>query len=421
MRAHERNWAGNLTYSAARIHRPTTVAEVQAIVRASSKLRALGSRHSFNTIADTPEDLVSLEGLNRIVALDRERGTVTVEAGIKYGHLGTELHEQGFALHNLASLPHISVAGACATATHGSGDRNGNLATAVTALEFVAADGELVRLSREQDGDTFLGAVVHLGALGVITQMTLAIEPSFAVQQDVYIDLPVEQLEANYEAIESDAYSVSLFTNWQGTAVGEIWLKRRLPDGVARPMAPEFFGATLAANALHPIPALSAESCTIQGGEPGPWHERLPHFRMNFTPSSGDEIQTEYFVPRQHAISAMRAITAIRDQLAPVLMISEVRTIAADELWMSPCYQQECVGLHFTWHPNTPGVQALLPTLEAQLAPFEPRPHWGKVFAMPAAQVQARYPRLGDFRALLERYDPAGKFRNAFIETYIFG
>lgn len=421
MSAHERNWAGNLTYSSVRIHRPTTVAEVQEIVRSSSKLRALGSRHSFNTIADTPEDLVSLEGLSRIVALDRERGTVTVEAGIKYGHLGTYLHGEGFALHNLASLPHISVAGACATATHGSGDRNGNLATAVTALEFVAADGELVRLSREADGDAFLGAVVHLGALGVITQMTLAIEPTYTVQQDVYVDLPVAQLEANYEAIESDAYSVSLFTNWQGDAVGEIWLKRRLPDGVARAMAPEFFGAMLAANALHPIPALSAANCTVQGGEPGPWHERLPHFRMDFTPSSGDEIQTEYFVPRPHAVAAMRAITAIRDQLAPVLMISEVRTLAADELWMSPCYRQECVALHFTWHPNAAAVQAVLPTLEAQLAPFEPRPHWGKVFAMPAAQVQARYPRLGDFRALVQQYDPAGKFRNAFIDTYIFG
>lgn len=417
----ERNWAGNLAYSAARFHRPATVEQVQAIVRASSKLRALGSRHSFNTIADTPADLVSLERLDKLVALDRERGTVTVEAGIKYGHLGAYLHGEGFALHNMASLPHISVAGACATATHGSGDRNGNLATAVTALEFVAADGELVALSRERDGDTFLGAVVGLGALGVVTRMTLAVEPAFSVQQEVYVDLPVAQLEANFEAIESGAYSVSLFTDWQRDAVNEVWLKRRLPGDAALPVAAELFGATLATNALHPIAALSAESCTIQEGIPGPWHERLPHFRMEFTPSSGDELQTEYFVPRHHALAAMRAVAALRDRLAPVLMISEVRTIAADALWMSPCYGQECVGLHFTWQPNWTAVQALLPLIEQQLAPFEPRPHWGKVFTMPAAQVQARYPRLADFRALLRQYDPQGKFRNAFVDTYIFG
>lgn len=417
----ERNWAGNLAYSAARFHRPATVEQVQAIVRASSKLRALGSRHSFNTIADTPADLVSLERLDKLVALDRERGTVTVEAGIKYGHLGAYLHGEGFALHNMASLPHISVAGACATATHGSGDRNGNLATAVTALEFVAADGELVALSRERDGDTFLGAVVGLGALGVVTRMTLAVEPAFSVQQDVYVELPVAQLEANFEAIESGAYSVSLFTDWQRNTVNEVWLKRRLPGDAALPVAAELFGATLATNALHPIAALSAESCTIQEGIPGPWHERLPHFRMEFTPSSGDELQTEYFVPRHHALAAMRAVAALRDRLAPVLMISEVRTIAADALWMSPCYGQECVGLHFTWQPNWTAVQALLPLIEQQLAPFEPRPHWGKVFTMPAAQVQARYPRLADFRALLRQYDPQGKFRNAFVDTYIFG
>lgn len=417
----ERNWAGNLAYSAARFHRPATVEQVQAIVRASSKLRALGSRHSFNTIADTPADLVSLERLDKLVALDRERGTVTVEAGIKYGHLGAYLHGEGFALHNMASLPHISVAGACATATHGSGDRNGNLATAVTALEFVAADGELVALSRERDGDTFLGAVVGLGALGVVTRMTLAVEPAFSVQQEVYVDLPVAQLEANFEAIESGAYSVSLFTDWQRNTVNEVWLKRRLPGDAALPVAAELFGATLATNALHPIAALSAESCTIQEGIPGPWHERLPHFRMEFTPSSGDELQTEYFVPRHHALAAMRAVAALRDRLAPVLMISEVRTIAADALWMSPCYGQECVGLHFTWQPNWTAVQALLPLIEQQLAPFEPRPHWGKVFTMPAAQVQARYPRLADFRALLRQYDPQGKFRNAFVDTYIFG
>ncbi|HNP74469.1 MAG TPA: FAD-binding protein [Kouleothrix sp.] len=420
MSAHERNWAGNLAYRAARIHRPRSLDELRATVRGSSSLRALGSRHSFNRIADTPGDLVSLEALNRVVALDRERGTVTVQAGIKYGDLCAFLHAEGFALHNLASLPHISVAGACATATHGSGERNGNLATAVTAIELVAADGELVSLARERDGEAFLGAVVSLGALGVAASVTLAIEPAFAVQQEVYVGLPAARLEDSFDAIVASAYSVSLFTDWQGDTVSEVWLKRRLPGGAALPVAGELFGAALAPGPLHPIAALSAENCTVQGGVPGPWHQRLPHFRMEFTPSSGDELQTEYFVPRPHAVAAMRAVAALREQLAPLLMISEVRTIAADELWMSPCYRQACVGLHFTWRPDEPGVLGLLPALEAQLAPFEPRPHWGKLFTMPAAQLQPHYPRLADFRALAQQYDPRGKFRNAFIDSYIF-
>lgn len=421
MSTQERNWAGNLTYHAARVHRPETVEHVQELVRGSSKVRAVGSRHSFNTIADTHDDLISLEGLNRIVSLDAERRSVTVEAGIKYGDLGVYLQREGFALHNMASLPHISVAGACATATHGSGDNNGNLATAVSGLTFVNAEGELVTLSREKDGDQFQGAVVSLGGLGIIVHMTLDIEPSFNVQQEVYVDLPVNQLEAHFDEIESNAYSVSLFTDWQNDSVNEVWLKRRLTDANPAAMADTFYGSTLASCMLHPIAALSAENCTIQEGIPGSWNDRLPHFRMEFTPSSGEELQTEYFVPRKHAIAAMQAITAMRDKIAPFLMISEVRTIAADTLWMSPCYEQPGVGLHFTWKMDWPNVQKLLPQIEEQLAPFEARPHWGKLFTMPAARVQSLYKRLPDFQKLLHYHDAQGKFRNAFLDKYIFG
>src|SRR5215212_3574935 len=190
MLENRRNWAGNYTYSAARFHAPETVEQLQELVSRSSKLRALGSRHSFNGIADTTEDQISMEHFDQVLALDRERGTVTVEAGIKYGQLGQYLHSQGYALHNMASLPHISLAGACATATHGSGDDNGNLAIAVAALEMVTANGDVVVLSRDQHPEQFPGAVVGLGGLGVVTKMTLDMVPMFAMQQEVYENLP---------------------------------------------------------------------------------------------------------------------------------------------------------------------------------------------------------------------------------------
>jgi xylitol oxidase len=421
MLENRRNWAGNYTYSAARLHAPDTIEQLQELVKRSSKLRVLGSRHSFNGIADTTEDQVSLAQFNRVLGIDTERSTVTIEGGITYGQLGQYLHGQGYALHNLASLPHISVAGACATATHGSGNDNGNLATAVAAIELITADGNLATLSRDRDGEAFQGAVVGLGGLGVITKMTLDIRPTFAVQQEVYENLPVAQLDEHFEDIVSSAYSVSLFTDWGKGRVNQVWLKRHVANNTALELAPTFFEATLAAKQRHPIDSLSGDPCTPQMGAPGPWHERLPHFRMDETPSNGEELQTEYFVPRQHAVAAFRAIAELHEQIAALLMISEVRTVAADTLWMSMCYQQASVGFHFTWKRNWPEVQQILPAIEARLAPFGARPHWGKLFTMSPAQVQSLYPKLSDFQQLLRSYDPQGKFRNAFVDTYIFG
>ncbi|HJZ49440.1 MAG TPA: FAD-binding protein [Roseiflexaceae bacterium] len=414
------NWAGNYTYSAARLHAPKTIAEIQEVVTRSRKLRALGSRHSFNNIADSPEDMVSLEHLNRVLTFDHERRTVTVEGGIKYGQLCGQLHQAGYALHNLASLPHISVAGACATATHGSGDSNGNLATALSALEIVTADGEVVAVSRDQHAQ-FKGAVVSLGGLGVVTKITLDIVPTFEVRQDVYENLPLARLEDHFEEIVSSAYSVSLFTDWQNERVNQVWVKRRVEEGAAVAAPSELFGATLAPADRHPIASLSAEPCTPQMDIAGPWHERLPHFRMEFTPSSGEELQSEYMVPRQHALAAIQAIDRIREHVAPLLQISELRTIAADDLWMSTCYQQASVAIHFTWKKDWPAVSQLLPLIEEQLAPFGARPHWGKLFTMPPKRLQSLYAKLPDFQTLLRTYDPQGKFRNPFLDTYIFG
>ncbi|HEY0071071.1 MAG TPA: FAD-binding protein, partial [Chloroflexia bacterium] len=374
------NWAGTYTYAAPRLHYPETVEQVQELVRRSSKLKVLGSRHSFNDIADTSGDLVSLDRLgtsDHLLALDRKRHTATISAAARYGQINRQLHGEGYALRNLASLPHISVAGACATATHGSGDRNGNLATSVSAMEFVAADGSVLILSREQDGELFNGAVVALGGLGVITKLTLDVVPAFDMRQDAYENLPFAQLVDHFEEIVSRADSVSLFTRWRDDLVDHLWFKRRVTDGDDFTPAPELFGATLARTHLHPIPGLSTEACTEQMGIRGPWFERLPHFRLDFTPSSGEELQSEYLVPRHNAVAAISAISSLSERLAPLLQISEVRTIAADDLWMSPCYRQACVGIHFTWHKDWEGVRRLLPVIEEQLAPLETRPHWG--------------------------------------------
>ncbi|HZJ24353.1 MAG TPA: FAD-binding protein [Anaerolineales bacterium] len=415
------NWAGNYTYLAAQFHQPETVEQIQELVIRSSRLKALGTRHSFNDIADSPGDLISLEHFDQIVALDRERRTVTVEAGVRYGRLARWLDGEGYALHNLASLPHISVAGACATATHGSGDRHGNLATAVSAMEMVTGNGDVIVLSREKNRAQFQGAVVGLGGLGVITRLTLDISPTFEMRQDVYENLPLAQLEDHFDELFSSVYSVSLFTDWHNASFNQVWLKRHVTDGASVEMESELFGATLATSHLHPIASLSAENCTEQMGVYGPWFERLPHFRMDFTPSSGEELQSEYLVPRQHAFAALRTIDQFREHIAPLLQISEVRSIAADDFWMSPCYKQACVGIHFTWKKDWPAVSNVLPIIEDQLAVFDARPHWAKLFTVSPARIQSLYEKLPDFQGLLQNYDPQGKFRNVFLDKYIWG
>jgi len=424
--APELNWAGNYRYTAPAIHRPHTLEEVQEVVAGAANIRALGSRHSFNAIADSPGALISLENLDPGIRLDEEARTVTVSGGTRYGTVAEKLESNGYALPNLASLPHISVAGAVATATHGSGDANGNLATSVAALEIVAADGTVHHLSRGISPD-FDGAVVGLGALGVVTKVTLDIEPTFAVQQDVFEALPWDTVLGDFDAVTSSAYSVSLFTDWSGDAVAQSWLKSRVSGDAAGENAAAafsgaaFFGGNRATVAHHPLPGVSAENCTEQLGVPGPWSERLAHFRMAFTPSSGAELQSEFFVRREHAVAAISELRALSHRITPLLLVSEIRTVAADQLWLSTAYGRESVGFHFTWKPLQDQVEDLLPVIEEALAPLNARPHWGKLFHADATTVAGLYPRFADFKDLAERMDPEHKFRNAFLARKVFG
>ncbi|MGW3646321.1 FAD-binding protein [Streptomyces sp. NPDC000878] len=406
------NWAGNIIYTPKELHRPHTPAALRALVAESARVRVLGSGHSFNEIAEPGDGgvLLSLAALPPEIDVDTAARTVRVGGGVRYAELARVVHGRGLALHNMASLPHISVAGSVATGTHGSGVGNGSLAAPVREVELVTADGSTVTIARGEDG--FDGAVTALGALGVVTALTLDLEADFEVEQYVFTELPLDGLD--FEAVAGAAYSVSLFTDWRGPGFRQVWLKRRSDQTL-----PDFPWAAPATEAMHPVPGMPAVNCTEQFGVPGPWNERLPHFRAEFTPSSGEELQSEYLLPRPYALDALRSLDAIRDVVAPVLQVCEVRTIAADDQWLSPAHGRDSVAFHFTWVADTEAVLPVVRRVETALNPFGPRPHWGKVFAVPPEVLRGRYPRLPDFTALATSLDPSAKFTNAFVREML--
>ena len=383
------------------------------MVADAETIRPLGTRHSFSLVADSAGVLLSTENLNRVVEIGDQ--TVTVEPGIRYGDLSSALESHGLALPNLASLPHISVGGAIATGTHGSGARNPSLAAGIASLELVCADGSISRLQRGDED--FEGAVVSLGAIGLVTSASLDVVPSFELRQYVFEGLPWSTVETDLDAILEGGYSVSLFTLWSEPAIGQVWVKttERLDSQSS------FFGARAAKQPRHPIAGASSENCTEQLGVPGPSGERLPHFRLGFTPSSGAELQSEYVIARKHGADAVRELRRLGRAVSPLLLTSEIRSIAADTLWLSPFYEQDSIAIHFTWKPRLDRVLTLLPRIESALEPFGPRPHWGKLFTASAQDLEAVYPKLPDFRRLLQKRDPGGKFRNEFVARYVWG
>jgi xylitol oxidase len=413
------NWAGNVAYRATRLYRPGTIAEVQQIVRGHEKVKALGGRHSFSTIADTSGAMIALDRFDTVSAVDRAAGTVDVGAGVKYAQLCPRLLKQGFAVANLASLPHIAVVGACATATHGSG--TGNLATQVAGLELVDGRGEVVRLSAAANGDDLRGAVVGLGAIGIVTRVTLRVVAAFEVRQWVWENMPLPAFLDHFEEIMSAGYSVSAFTTWRDDSVSEVWVKRRADSGDWTP-GRRWFDATPAPRDRHPIVAMDPRACTPQMGSSGPAWERLPHFRPDFPPSSrGRERHSEYFLKRGDAVAAIRALYGVGPKIARALQISEIRTVSGDSLWMSTAHGRDSVALHFTWTDDDPDVAAAMPVVEAALEPFAPRPHWGKMHTRTPSQVAAQYERLSDYRELCLRHDPDGKLQNEYLQKLVFG
>ncbi len=408
------NWARNITFAPERVARPRSIVELQDVVASATRVRALGTGHSFSPVASTDGTLLLLDSLPQVLEVDAVASTATASAGTRWGEVAPAVDAHGLALHNMGSLPHISVAGSASTGTHGSGSGLGCLATAVRSLDLVTADGSL-RTLRRGDAD-FDGSVVALGSLGVVTALTLDLQPAYAVEQTVWEGLPFGTAVERFDDVMGTAYSVSLFTTWTGHGFEQVWVKRRI-DG--DPVDLRWTGARPADGPRHPVPGVAAGACTEQGGVEGPWFERLPHFRLEFTPSAGAELQTEYMVPRPVAREALEAVQRVAHVVAPVLQISEIRTVAGDELWLSPCQGRDTVCIHFTWVDDAEAVAPAVLAVERELAPYDARPHWGKVFSTDPAVVSSLYPRLPEFEALRARLDPAGVFANAFVERYL--
>jgi xylitol oxidase len=416
-----RNWSGTYQFTAREVITARTVTDVQRAVSAGGRVRALGTRHSFNDLADNGATLVSVTGIAPDPVIDAAAGTVTAGAGMSYGALAAWLQDRGWALHNLGSLPHISVAGATATGTHGSGSGNQILSAALAGLQYVGADGELRQADRSDPG--FAGLPVGLGAFGIVTRVTLDIQPSYLIRQDAYTAVPWDRVLADLEPVLGAAYSVSLFTDWSGESLRAAWVKRRVEDAaeatadstVADSTVPdEFFGARREPGPVRFIDA-PADNLTILGTA-GPWAQRLPHFRLDSTPSNGDEIQSEYFVDRRDGAAALEAVRRLASRITPLLMVSEIRSTAPDELWLSGSYGRPTMAIHFTWRNRPAEVDAVLRHVESALAPFAARPHWGKVSHLTGDEAAELYPRLAAARGLFERLDPGGRFSNRRLE-----
>ncbi len=410
------NWCGELVYQAAEIQRPTTVEQVQELVTAAERVKALGTRHSFSAVADSPGGLLlDMTELDSDITVDHQTMTATVPAGASYSTVVEALEIESVALRNLGSLPHISIAGATATGTHGSGDTNPVLSAAIAGLDLVTADGSTVHIDRST-GD--LAAVaVGLGAFGIITQLTLDVEPSFAVLQDVYLGAPWQTFLDNLDEIMASAYSVNVGGNFSPDNLRSFWFKHRLGvDGSGNPIVPERPSTMFGGELYDEVDPRNPAATPL--GVAGPWSQRLAHFRPDAQPSvGGDELQSEWFVARADAPDALRALRAMSDRIDPHLHGFELRTIAADDLWLSPAYQRDTFSIGFTWKKRPTGVRALLRPIEEALGPFQPRPHMGKLSAMGRDELLDRFDRLDDFLAVVDRYDPGGKFSNPYLRA----
>ena len=399
------NWSKNVDFSEKAYLQPQSLSELQEMIRSHANLRPRGSAHSFNEIANTDHYAINLSKMPQVIEVNQEKRSVNVSAGLTYGELAPKLDQQGWALHNLASLPHISIAGSIATGTHGSGIKNQNLANQVISLSVVTADGDLKTFTASDS--EFNALVVGLGLGAIVYQYELKVEESYQIRQVIYPEIPLAEIRGNFDQIMSSAYSVSYFTDWADPQVGNLWCKFRDNEVI-----PQSIGGSSAANKkFHPIPSVDPEACTEQLGEPGAWFERLPHFKLDFTPSVGEEIQSEFFVARKDADAALAAVAALGSEIAPLLWITELRTIAADNLFLSGSYQRDTLAIHFTWK-KVDAIYPVIAKIEKALKPFGARPHWGKVYTTTFEEAVSAFPELAIFKAAMKRLDPAKKFEN---------
>lgn len=404
------NWGGNLVYGSGAIEAPATIEELSEIIR-SGKVRPIGTMHSFSKVVVGEGTLVSAAGLAFEPALDKASSTVKVSAATRFGDLALFLEKNGVALKNMGSLPHISIAGAAATGTHGSGDKNQILSSSLSAYSFLNSKGELVRYQRGDEN--FEACRVGLGAYGLWVSVELDVVPSFQIRQDVYLDIPWEVFYEDPTNLTSAGYSVSLFTKWGEVSIDQVWVKALPGDKAGLPIA----GISPEKTSRKELAPGVGDNLTQQGGVEGPWLDRLPHFRLDATPSAGNEIQTEYFIQRKNIVGAVKAVNKIAEQINHTLIITEVRTIAQDDAWLSPMNRGDSVALHFTWVNDTPAVDKAVAALEEVLAEFDPIPHWGKVHHFDKSKLEKVHARLGKARAVFDELDPEGVFNTEYLKS----
>lgn len=417
LRRYNHNWSGTVQYESSSLHFPRSSEALARIIKENDRVKVLGTGHAFSRIADTTGAHISLDEMKAIFPIDHEHQTVSFEAGVTFKELAEYLERQGYAIANYASLPHISIAGAIATATHGSGEKNGSLATLVREFELVDGRGEVHHISKDKTPDLFAASVVSLGVLGVVTRITLDILPRFTIRQDVYKNVDAQTVLDSFDEVQDMGYSVSLFTKWQNPkSLEKLWIKSIVEDP-AREFPQMLFGGTWSNENLHPCSGESAERCTPQCGVSHSANYSLPHFLGEETPSSGNEIQTEFFVPRSKTQEAMQALLNNGHIFTDdIIHVSEVRTIAPDNHWMSPFYEQESVGIHFTWKNEPEKLASVISQvqkiLQDAIGDTPLRAHWAKVHNL--SDIRSSLPRFDDFRGLIRVYDPQGKFRNGY-------
>lgn len=405
------NWGGNLQFRQEALAQPETLAELATLIR-DNQVRPAGTLHSFSPIATGEGIMLSAAGLKVAPAIDPASKTARVGAASRYGDIALALEAQGLALRNMGSLPHISLAGASATGTHGSGDGNQILSASLISFSFLNHKGELITLRRGDD--LFEPCRLGLGAHGLWVEAELSVVESYQMRQDIYRDIPWAYFLEDPARLSAAGYSVSLFGKWGSDTIDQAWVKSRVSDGT--PPA-EIAGIRAATESLKELAPGVGDNLTEQAGRPGPWLHRLPHFRLDATPSAGDEIQTEYFFTRDQIVGAIEVVHSLAHEVNPVLIITEIRSIAQDDAWLSPMRRGDSIALHFTFKNDVPAVTRVVEKLEAALAPFNPIPHWGKVNGFTGEQLAAVHPKLAEARTVFDELDPEGKFSSPYLRS----
>ncbi|KAI1700234.1 d-arabinono-1,4-lactone oxidase domain-containing protein [Ditylenchus destructor] len=360
------NWGNNFRFSTQNIQYPTSVEEVQQIVRNANKLRVVGTRHSFSKIADSPNTMLSTLALKNIIGFDPTVPSITVQAGITYTDLNPFLPNYG------------------------------------------PNDPELKAIA------------VGLGAFGVITQVELEVEPTFNLTNYVFVNMPEQDIYDHFDEIENLGYSVQLFTDFSTPGVwDQVWVWVRSDENSNVGNMQNLYGATRTHEQVTAIEALPPTYLMEQGKEQ-PWYYGLVDYHLGLSGFDGAEIQSEYFMPYENAIPAIQAVSNFSDLIAPRVYTMLIRTIKGDDLWMSESFNETTVAIHFTWKPNMTAVMEVLPQIEQALLPYGARPHWGKVFAQGPETYLHRYPKLNQWKQLAETLDPTHKFRNKFLEDTVF-